>query len=107
MLNLIRLKKKLIFIHIRLDQMQGLAWKKIYIEDHLQWSRQMLHKWRKSTYLFNFNSKKFNLIPYSYLHSCQIIMSMVNTWQTVTQINTDSIIKNIKTHAISIGMANY
>ena len=34
-------------------------------------------------------------------------MSIVKTWQTVTQINTDSIIKNIKTHAISIGMNYY
>ena len=27
-------------------------------KSQLQWSHQMLHKWRKSTYLFNFNSQK-------------------------------------------------
>ena len=31
----------------------------------------------------------------------------VKLWQMTKQINTDSIIKNKKTHAISIGMANY
>ena len=67
-------------------------------KDHLQWSRQMLHKWRKSTYLFNFNSQKLILV---------LAYTAVKIWQTDIQINTDSIIKNIKTHAISIGMANY